>query len=245
MTLSKAEIKVIQSLKTSHGRKKHQSFIVEGPKLLEELLNTNFKVKYFLATKEWASSNESIENTIVFKPDELNKFSLFSKANQVIAIVDYPNKTQKSINTNHYVLALDTIQDPGNLGTILRTADWFGIRQIICSPETADIFNPKVIQASMGSIFRVNVIYTNLKETISSYPELPVYGTLLSGDPIQSISFKENGFIIIGNESKGISEELKKLIKQAVYIPKANTSKTESLNAAVACGILLSNLSKV
>lgn len=243
MKLTKAEIKTIQSLKTAHGRKKYNCFLVEGPKLIEELLNSNLKLRFLLATQEWSDSHKSFSEKIsVLKPSELDSFSLFPKANQVIAVVEYPEFSNLKLDTSTYILALDTIQDPGNLGTIIRTADWFGINQIICSKETADIFNPKVVQASMGSVFRVKMDYVDLQETIIKYSKLPVYGTLLEGTHIKQIEFSKKGFIIIGNESKGISLGLKKLISQAVYIPRAKNSQTESLNASVACGILLSHL---
>lgn len=243
MSLNKTDIKIIQSLKTSHGRKKHQLFLVEGPKMVDELLQTKLNVNYILSTQDWYDSHLKIkEDVSVLKQSELDKLSLFSKANQVIAVVEYPKNKDFVPDTNKYILVLDTIQDPGNLGTIIRTAEWFGIQQIICSLETADIFNPKVVQASMGSVFRVNTHYLDLSEIISTYNHIPVYGTLLEGQDIKDIPFSDKGFILIGNESKGISDELKNLITQSVFISPASNSKTESLNAAVACGILLSHL---
>lgn len=219
--------------------------MVEGPKLTEELLNSGLELEFLLTTQNWSDSHRSLSGiSRVLKPSELDKFSLFPKANQVIAVAKYPESSNFKPDTSRYILVLDTIQDPGNLGTIIRTADWFGIDQIICSKETADIFNPKVVQASMGSVFRVSVYYANLPETLGKYPELPVYGTLLEGNDIKQIEFSKNGFIIIGNESKGISLELRKLVNKAVFIPKAKNSLTESLNASVACGILLSHLPK-
>jgi len=198
-----------------------------------------------LATQEWTNHYKGkCERLSILEPGELDKFSLFPKSNQVIATVNYPSQKKKPIDVNNYILVLDTIQDPGNLGTIIRTADWFGIKQIICSKETADIFNPKVVQASMGSVFRVDVQYADLVKTIESHPKAPVYGTLLEGTEIGKIAFKKHGFIIIGNESKGISDPLKKLVQQAVFIPRSQESQTESLNASVACGIFLSHLPK-
>lgn len=245
MHISKSELKSILALQSSHGRKKQSAFLVEGPKLVEELLESKMHIKHLLATQEWMNSNPQLsDSAIIMKPSDLDRYSLFSKANQVIAVVHYPKKVIMQLDLTKHILVLDTIQDPGNMGTILRTADWFGINQVICSPETADIFNPKVVQASMGSIFRVQVQYTDLYKTIHANPQLPVYGTLLKGTPLKEIQFKDHGFIIIGNESKGISKPLKKLINQAVYIPRFRDSKTESLNASVACGILLSQLQK-
>lgn len=243
MHISKSDLKSIVALQTPHGRKKQAAFLVEGPKLIEELLESKMLIKHLLVTQDWLESHPHYSgSTLILKPSELDRYSLFSKANQVIAVVHYPKPALQHLDLNKHILVLDTIQDPGNMGTILRTAEWFGINQVICSHETVDIYNPKVVQASMGSIFRIQVQYTDLHKTITTHSQLPVYGTLLKGTPLQDIQFKDRGFIIIGNESKGISEPLKKLINQAVYIPKSEYSKTESLNASVACGILLSHL---
>jgi len=243
MQLSKTDFKNIQALKTAHGRKKQGAFLVEGPKLVEELLKTSLEIKYLLATQEWAGSlPDFLEKLSMMKSSELDRLSMFPKANQVIAVVNYPKKNENRLDFRKNILVLDTIQDPGNLGTIIRTADWFGIKNIICSVETADIYNPKVVQASMGSVFRVDVRYVDLVETIQSYPEVPVYGALLDGTEISQVNFEKSGFVIIGNESKGISDPLKKLVNQSIFIPRSDYSQTESLNASVACGIILSHL---
>ncbi len=247
MILSKSEIKTIQALKSSHGRKKYDAFLVEGPKLMAELLSSDLKIKYILATEDWIYDHHSIlpkELTIEFRSKELDKLSLLKSSNQVIAVVEYPKLAQADIDFSTFILVLDTIQDPGNLGTIIRTADWFGIKQILCSKETADRYNPKVVQSAMGSVFRVQLHYVDLRDTICQNENIPVYGTLLEGKNIHEVDFAKKGFLLIGNESNGISEPLKKHISQPVFIPRSAHSLTESLNAAVACGILLSHLPK-
>lgn len=249
MEISKAEIKLIKALRSSHGRKKHAAFIVEGPKMVEELLQTSFEVQLLIATEEWYQPFDHLVKepfARVLKNKDLERVSQLSTANQVMAIVSAPAaSTSQSIPKDELILVLDTIQDPGNLGTIIRTADWYGISTILCSKETSDAYSPKVVQASMGSVFRINIQYVDLLQTINEYKsELPVYGSLLEGENIFNLKLEKKGFIIIGNESKGISEELQKLITQAIYIPQSEGSMTESLNASVATGIILSVFSK-
>ena len=247
MEITKSEIKTVLSLHTAHGRKKAQLFLVEGPKLVEELLGSDYEISLLLVNEKWLQKNPDFENkrnTRLLSDHQLQKLSLFSASNQVMAVVGYQEYPPLKISDDELILVLDTIQDPGNLGTIIRTAEWFGIKQIVCSKETADAFNPKTVQASMGSVFRIRIHYTDLVNFLQSYSQMPVYGSLLSGDPIYDLNLSKAGFLIIGNESKGISPDLQKLITQALYIPKHESSSTESLNASVACGILLSAFTK-
>lgn len=247
MEITKAEIKSVLALHSAHGRKKAHSFLVEGPKLIEELLASDFQITLLLANEQWLENNSDFlnkRNTRLISDQQLQKLSLFSTSNQVIAVVKHQEYPPLDISTNDMVLMLDTIQDPGNLGTIIRTAEWFGIKQIVCSKETADAFNPKTVQASMGSVFRIRIHYTDLKDFINLHHQLPVYGSLLNGDSIYDMNLSKSGILLIGNESKGISPDLQKLVTQALYIPKHDASSTESLNASVACGILLSAFSK-
>jgi len=248
MELSKSEIQNIKALKSAHGRKKHQAFVVEGPKMIKELLDSDFKIKQLIGTDEFFSLNPSlIEESFIrrIKEKELQRISHLSTANQVLAVLEYPRPKELSISDSDFVLVLDTIQDPGNLGSIIRTADWFGLKQILCSKETADAFSPKVVQSSMGSVFRTKIHYCNLAETLSMHRHnMPIYGSLLEGEDIYKTTLEKRGFIVIGNESKGISEELKALIQKGLLIPASKGSKTESLNASVATGILLSIFSK-
>lgn len=244
MEISKAEIKLINALKSSHGRKKHQAFLVEGVKMVEELLQSNLETIFIAATSDWETQHPKLSSQDIFKQlkdKELQKISNFSTSNQVLAVAKIPSSSSLHIDNEDLVLVLDTIQDPGNLGTIIRTADWFGIDKIICSYETADAYNSKVVQASMGSVFRSNIYYTNLKEVLQQHQSShTIYGSMLSGDNIYNLELKKSGFIIIGNESKGISPELQAFINQAIYIPQDKNSQAESLNAAIACSIILS-----
>lgn len=248
MEISKAEIKLINALGKRHGRKKHQAFLVEGVKMLDELVKTKLEVVLIAATSEWHDTHaKDFENhpLRLINNNTLQKLSSFSSSNQVIAVVKKQVDEEISINKEDLILVLDTIQDPGNLGTIIRTADWFGINKIICSKETVDCLSSKVVQSSMGSIFRSKVIYTDLVSFLSPYKEThSFYGSLLAGKNMYDMDLKKSGFIIIGNESKGISEEIQSLISHPIYIPRHRQSEAESLNAAIACSIILAEFSK-
>lgn len=172
-------------------------------------------------------------------PFELEKISSLQKPNQVLLIAEQQEPAGEPELKNHFILALDGIQDPGNLGTIIRIADWFGIDQIIASKDTAELYNPKVIQSTMGSFLRVKVWYRNL-ETILQKKQVPVYGALLNGESMYNTASPKEGILVIGNESKGIRETILPFIHHAITIPRIG--KAESLNAAVATGILLSQL---
>ncbi|MCK5775528.1 MAG: RNA methyltransferase [Bacteroidales bacterium] len=246
MEISKADIKLINALSKSHGRKKYHAFLVEGVKMVNEVLNSDIKIQLIAATKEWLQGNpqfEKQENFRLITERELKKISNFSTSNQVMVVAQKPDEVDLKLEDDELVLVLDTVQDPGNMGTIIRTADWYGINKIICSPETVDAYSSKVVQSSMGSVFRSRVYYTNIVELLQKYDK-PIYGSLLSGDNIYHLNLKADGFIIIGNESKGISPQVQKLITQAIYIPSYKDSKAESLNAAIACGIILSEFNR-
>jgi len=242
MEISNADIKLINALGKSHGRKKHHAFLVEGVKMVDEVLQSDLSIHLIVATKEWLQDHLKFadqENFRLLTERELKKISNFSTSNQVLVVAQTPEETAIKIENEELVLVLNTIQDPGNMGTIIRTADWYGINKIICTKETVDAYSPKVVQSSMGSVFRSQIYYTNIVEVLEQNDK-PIYGSLLSGDNIYKLNLKPNGFIIIGNESKGISPEVQKLITQAIYIPSFKDSKAESLNAAIACGIILS-----
>jgi TrmH family RNA methyltransferase len=238
--LTNSDLKLINSLKLSKNRKELGLFVVEGPKMIEELVrNSEFKIQFIAANNTWI---EKHQNAIQFELKEISEkslqnFSNFSSANEVIAVVQQPENLPFSHNRKELYLVLDSLQDPGNMGTIIRTADWFGIKHIICSPNTADCFNPKVVQATMGSIFRVNCHYQDLKNLLSNNT-LPVFGTLLSGKNIYQQNLGSEGFIVVGNESKGISTEIRELITHPLSIPAFHNSKAESLNASVATAIV-------
>ena len=200
-------------------------------------------VKEVYALKEWVNNNPLLPANIIItevSEQELEKISLLTTPNQVVAIVQQFDKGNIITAKDQITLALDTLQDPGNLGTIIRIADWFGIKQIVCSLDSADIYNPKVVQSTMGSIARVKILYTDLKEWLGAQKNIPIYAASLHGKNIADIKKINEGIIIIGNESKGISEEIMKLANAGITIPAKG--KAESLNAAVATGIILSHI---
>lgn len=240
--LSKSIVKYIQSLSHKKFRDEHGVFIAEGPKVVQELLSSaKFKCKIICALKNWFDENapgNSAEEIFEMNEVELEKISLLKTPNNVLAV--FYKKQHEVREINHSVsLMLDEIQDPGNMGTIIRTADWFGIKNIICSNECAEHYNPKVVQASMGSIARVNILYADLENFIKSN-SVNIYAAALQGSNIFSMDTIKEGIILIGNESKGIKENLLSLSSKQITIPKYG--EAESLNAAVACGIILSQL---
>ena len=244
--LLKSQVKYIQSLGHKKFRDTEQVFVAEGPKLTGELLQAkNIQPLQVYALQEWVDKNlAAVERKDVFelhivREQELSRISFLTKPNQVLGLFKKPSFPP--IQLEHRIsLALDGIQDPGNLGTLVRIADWFAIEQIICSEETADLFNPKVVQSSMGSLARVQVLHKDLKRFFSEHAKPPVYGMLLQGTALQSMGKIEEGIILVGNESKGISEELLPFVKHRVTIPRLGHA--ESLNAAVATGIVLSHI---
>jgi TrmH family RNA methyltransferase len=237
--ISKNEIKYIQSLFQKKTRDKEGIFIAEGTKLVNELLKSNIVVRKIYATKEWITEHKQHQDAIEVLPEELKKIGIQATPNQVLAVVEKKELTPEPLLKNKISLVLDGIQDPGNMGTIIRISDWFGIDQIIASIDTVDVYNPKVIQSTMGSIIRVNVWYKDLTMWLNKL-DTPVYGALLNGANIYDVNPISEGLLIIGNESKGIRENILPFIQHAVTIPKQGNA--ESLNAAVAAGIILSHL---
>ncbi len=241
--ISKSQTKYIQSL----GQKKHRDqegvFVAEGPKLVKELLQSkNAELICLYALNDWIEENEKLLkgiNVSAINENELEKISQLKTPNQVIAVIK-KFKMQKPDVKRKISLVLDAIQDPGNLGTIIRIADWFGILQIVCSPDCADVYNPKVVQATMGSIARVKVFHTDLPAWLKQQNEVKVYATMLEGKDVTMMSPLKEGLIIIGNEAKGIRDELLQLVDEKITIPKKGGA--ESLNAAVATGIVLACL---
>ena len=242
--LVKQKIKYIQTLGQKKFREKEGLFIAEGPKLVNELLEADtIAVKEVYALKEWVNNNPLLPANIILteiSEQELEKISQLTTPNQVVAIVQQFDKGNIITAKDQITLALDTVQDPGNLGTIVRIADWFGIKQIVCSLDSADMYNTKVVQSTMGSIARVKIIYTDLNEWLGTQENIPIYAASLQGENIASIKKINEGIIIIGNESRGISEEIMKLATIRITIPAKG--KAESLNAAVATGIILSHI---
>ena len=244
--ISKNQIKHIQSLHSKKNREAEGLFIIEGIKLVTEFIGQQkFAVKEVFATAEYISNQQSILEThqinySEISLEELKKISLQTTPNQVLAIV---KEYQQTIKTNDLIssttLFLDDIRDPGNLGTIIRIADWFGIHQVICSPNCTELYNPKTLQASMGAVLRVNVVTQNFDELLPKLKDVPIYGALLEGKNIYTSELK-HGLIIIGNEANGISNAIKQHISHPITIPAATNNGSESLNAANACAIICS-----
>lgn len=240
--ISKATIKKIHALDMRKFRRNERLFVAEGPKLVDELCAT-MKPVYIAALPEWISENAKIVSGTeydIVTPDELQRASLQKNPQQVIALFPIPeHRFCTEQLKNELVLMLDGVQDPGNLGTIARIADWFGIRNILCSAETADIYNPKAVQATMGALARVKFHYTDLIQLLSQY-DGPVYGTFLDGENIYGQELSENGIIVMGNEGKGISQGVGEIINRRLYIPNypIGTQTTESLNVAIATSIV-------
>ncbi len=241
--LFKQKIKYIQSLGQKKFRDAEKRFIAEGPKIVRDLLDeTPGSVEEIYATGAWMEENKEIINqdrVVIVTPEQLERISLLTTPNKVLAVVRHFEPGEAISVKGQLVLALDTIQDPGNFGTIIRIADWFGVNQIVASIDSADQYNPKVVQATMGSIARVKVFYRDLKEWLAKQ-EVKKIAADLDGQPVNSVSPVKEAIIIIGNESKGISNELFGMADEKITIPKIG--KAESLNAAVAAGIILSHL---
>lgn len=243
--LSKTKVKYIQSLGHKKRRDEEQVFIAEGPKIVNELLKEpRVHALEIFALQDWLQQNSipaNIEHHMVTQ-EELEKITQLSTANKVLAIFQQPKVIANIDTNNKWILLLDGIQDPGNLGTIIRIADWFGIKQIICSHECASIYNTKVIQSSMASIARVDVLVTDLLPWVKDHPSCNYYAAALEGDDLTAMDKLKEGVIMIGNESKGLNPELLSKANTRITIPRLGNA--ESLNAAVATGIILSHLIK-
>lgn len=244
--ISKNQIKHIQALHSKKNREQDGLFIIEGVKLVSEFIkHPKFSIKELFATSEFLINQKSIlaknhiEHSAITEED-LKKISLQSSPNQVLAIVNVNHQIlDTSVFSNSTTLFLDDIRDPGNLGTIIRIADWFGIKQVICSPNCTELYNPKTIQATMGAVLRVNVVTLNFEDLLPQLNNMPIYGAVLNGSNIYKAQLK-NGLVIIGNEANGISQEIQKHITHPITIPAANSNGSESLNAANACAIICS-----
>lgn len=239
--VTKNQIKLISGLHQKKQRFVNQLFFAEGVKVIQELLQSNFELEHLYTTLNDFQEVQTSKRTLI-NDQELKKISALTTPNSCLAVFKMP--VENEINNNGLILALDDIRDPGNLGTILRLCDWFGIKQIVCSKETVDIYNPKVVQATMGSIARVNVNYVDLK-TYLSQTKLPVFGTFMDGETIYKKNLPENGIIIMGNEANGISAEIEKTVTTRLTIPRfGELQKTESLNVATATAIILSEFKR-
>ncbi|MFN6374872.1 MAG: TrmH family RNA methyltransferase [Chitinophagia bacterium] len=243
--ITKSEIKYIQSLAHKKFRDQEGCFVVEGIKMVTELIAhfPHLTIKIFITPDGMIQIGKNLPKNITcveVQEHELMKLSFLATPQQTLALVKMPQFEQKEPSAAGLTLILDQIQDPGNMGTIIRTCDWFGITNIVCSPDTADVFSPKVVQSSMGSIFRVDVRYEDLDQYIDRLQNIPVYAATLKGESMLDQKFEHPSCLIIGNESKGVSASLLNKANKFISIPKLG--EAESLNAAVATGILLSRL---
>lgn len=242
--LSKSQISLLTSLQHKKFRREHGLFMVEGYKSITEFIDSDYQIHTIYHTPDIAPKLLKLSRKINFQQISLNdlqKVSALKNPADAIATVNIPQWGHLNHITlkNKFSLLLDGVQDPGNLGTIIRTADWFGITNIICSEDTVDAYNPKVVQATMGSLARVNVTYTNLAGLILE-SKLPVFGTLLNGDNIYSTNFGTEGLLVMGNEGNGIRPDIQQLVTKAITIPRVG--KAESLNVAIATAICCSEL---
>ena len=234
--ISRNQIKFIKSLSLKKNRLKTQLFVAEGEKIVNELLNSEFEIEHIYATKQFSGINSiQLPAVTLVNNDELSRISNLTSPNNVLAIVKVYQ--QELENNTGITLVLDDVNDPGNLGTIIRMCDWFGVQQIICSKNTVDIYNPKVVQSTMGSLFRVGVRYTDLSTYLAKV-STPVYGAFMGGENIKGISGKKNAHLVMGNEANGISVEVEEYISKKVSIKNIGNN-AESLNVAVATSILL------
>lgn len=242
--ISKSQISFIKSLHQKKIRKEQGLFIVEGLKSIQEFINSEHLVDSVYCTENLVPKLDNLSRKIkpvIISESELSKISTLSTPQAILAVVQIPKQTDVNIKKleGSFLLALDGVQDPGNLGTIIRTADWFGLNTILCSMDTAEVYNPKVVQASMGSLSRVNIIYTDLGVLFSQI-NIPVYGALLDGKSIYETDFGQEGIILLGNEGNGISKELLEKINYPITIPRYG--KAESLNVAISASIFCSEL---
>ncbi len=241
--ISKAKVKFIKSLQLKKYRNEEQSFVVEGAKSVAELLRSDFEVQWLAGTAVFLAAHQQLlaKRNIEVAETSASHLSLIGTLQTndgAVAIASMRSNLPISVN-DEYGLVLDDIRDPGNLGTIIRTADWYGIRKIIASEETTDFYSPKVIQATMGSFCRVHVFYTSLQQYLSK-TVLPVYGAFLEGADVHHFKFSQSGLLVIGNEAQGISKSVEQKVTQKITIPRRGGA--ESLNASVATAIILDNI---
>lgn len=245
--LIKKDIQLISSLKMKKFRQQHSLFVAEGPKLVEELLKKPDLIEKVYHTKDYLP-NDNSEVFTEISQRELEKLSYLKTPNQVLALVKIFNeKLDLAAITKQLVLGLESIRDPGNLGTIIRIADWFGIEHILCSEDCVDLYNPKTVQASMGSIFRVDIHYVDLETTLKQLQgKVPIYATSLNGENIYTHELSQNGILLTGNEANGLTESIMELADKHLHIPSFNKSGdgAESLNAAFACAIACSEFKR-
>lgn len=236
MSLSKNQLKLITSLQQKKYRQKHKLFIAEGVKVVNELINSDFELDILFSTDDVLVNKN--QKTPIISEVELKKISSLKTPNKVLGLFKIPE--EKALQEKGLTIALDEINDPGNLGTIIRLCDWFGVQQLVCSLNTVDCYNPKVIQSTMGSITRVQINYVELPDFLSD-TTLPVFIADMDGKDVYKTKLPENAVLVMGNEANGISDEIKKIVENKIKIPRfGNLQQTESLNVATATAILLS-----
>jgi TrmH family RNA methyltransferase len=233
--LSKSQIKLITSLKQKKYRQDLGFFVVEGVKTIKELLASNLKLHALYTTE---SFNIDAKDEVLISETDLKRISFLKTPNTALAVFKIPE--QSPVETEGLIVALDNVRDPGNLGTIIRLCDWFGVKQLVCSKATVDCFNPKVIQATMGSITRVNISYVDL-ETFLKDIDMPVFGAFMDGENVYKKQLAQHGILVMGNEANGVSKTVEALITEKISIPRfGDLQATESLNVATATSILIS-----
>ncbi|OIQ21815.1 MAG: RNA methyltransferase [Flavobacterium sp. MedPE-SWcel] len=235
--VSKNQIKLITGLQQKKYRKQYKQFFAEGAKVVQELLNSNFELQELYTTQPVFNGVTNNKVTQISEA-ELKKISALTTPNNCLAIFKIPD--DKKIEDKGLIMTLDDVRDPGNLGTIIRLCDWFGVKTLICSEQSVDIYNPKVVQATMGSIARVNVVYTDVEGYLAN-ASLPVFGTFMDGKNIYTQKLPQEGIIVMGNEANGISKAIEKKVTDKIAIPRfGSLQETESLNVATAAAIVLS-----
>ena len=236
--VAKGELKLIRSLQQKKYRNQHQLFFVEGKKTVEELLNSDFKPhSVFYTDQNTFDFSTSFLHKIT--ASELQHISTLKNPNGVLGVFHIPKP--KEINFKDWMVVLDDVRDPGNLGTIIRLCDWFGIQNLVCSQNTVDCYNPKVLQATMGSISRINITYIDLVNFLKE-TNIPIYGAFMDGKSVYESKISATGIIILGNEANGISPQIEALVSQKISIPQYGNQTTESLNVATASAILLNEI---
>lgn len=238
--ISKRQIKIITSLQQKKYRKSTGLFVAEGKKVIQEFLNSSFELDTLFTTDDNLFTSNS--KVTLISEAELKKISFLKTPNKALALFKISEPVL--IEKKGLIVALDDIRDPGNLGTIIRLCDWFGVKHLVCSEATADCYNPKVIQATMGSLTRVNVVYADLKNYLSE-TKLPVFGAFMDGNNVYKTKLPKDGVLVMGNEANGVSEEISNLITEKIAIPRfGEIQQTESLNVAMATGILLNEFKR-
>ncbi|MBE7660031.1 RNA methyltransferase [Tenacibaculum finnmarkense genomovar finnmarkense] len=241
MSLSKSNLKLITSLQQKKYRQKHQLFVAEGVKVVAELLKSSVEVAHIFTVDASFEIANNVQSTLISEV-ELKKISTLKNPNKVLGLFKIP--TEKEQNSANFTLALDEVNDPGNLGTIIRLCDWFGITELVCSKNTVDCYNQKVVQSTMGSLTRVHISYVDLPSYLKETP-LAVYTADMDGENIYKASLPEKAVLVMGNEANGISNEIAAIVKHKLTIPRfGDIQKTESLNVATATAILLSEFKR-